>query len=104
MIDLSLIHTTDDRTRAGLRREIIDRALEDFSKALADKVSGLIRPYQRGQPITYNHYFTETVQTAREEHQRDELQRRMNDFFKLRPETTTAQISQRPFNIMLPGL
>ena len=34
-IDLSLIHITDDRTRAGLRREIIDPAVEDFSKALA---------------------------------------------------------------------
>jgi GTPase SAR1 family protein len=97
-IDLTLIHITDDRTRAGLHREIIDPALEDFSKALAKKVSELMKPYQKGHPITYNHYFTETVQKAREEHDRNELQRRLNDFFKLTPETAASNISQRSLN------
>ena len=97
-IDLSLIHITDDRTRAGLYREIIDPALEEFSKALAEKVSELIRPYQKGHPITYNHYFTETVQKARQEHDRKELQRGVNDFFKLSPESTATHLSQRSFN------
>jgi hypothetical protein len=93
-----LIHITDDRTRAELHREIIDPALEDFSKALTAKVSELMKPYQKGHPITYNHYYTDAVQKAREEHERNELQRRLNVFFKLRPETAATQISQRSFN------
>jgi hypothetical protein len=69
-IDLTLIHITDDRTRAGLHREIFDLAPEDLSKALAEKGLELMKPYQKGHPITYNHYFTETAQKAREEHER----------------------------------
>lgn len=97
-IDLSLIHITDDRTRAGLHREIIDPALRDCVKALGEKISELMTPYQKGHPITYNNYFTETVQKAREEHYRNVLQHRLNDFFKLRPESAGTLISQRSFN------
>lgn len=87
-IDLSLIHLTDDRTRAGLHREIIDPALEGFSKALEQRVLELMKPHQTGHPITYNHSFTETVQKAREEHSKRELGRRLNEFFKQKPSTS----------------
>lgn len=97
-IDLSLIYITDDRTRAGLHREIIDPAMGNCAKALAEKISELMRPYRKGHQITYNNYFTETIQKAREEHQRSELQRRLNNFFKLRPESADALVSQRSFN------
>ena len=60
-IDLTLIYITDDRTRAGLHREIIDPILEGLLKALEQKISELIKPHQKGHPIIYNHYFTEAV-------------------------------------------
>jgi hypothetical protein len=94
---MSLIHLTDDRTRAGLHREIIDPALEGFSKALKQRVLELMKPHQTGHPITYNHSFTETVQKAREEHSKRELGRRLNEFFKQKP--STSPIYSTPQNI-----
>lgn len=93
-IDLSLIHITDDRTRAGLHQEMVDPVLEGLSKDLEQKVSELMKPHQKGHPITYNHYFTETVQKAREEHGKKELERGMNKFFKLKPGTASAYVTQ----------
>jgi GTPase SAR1 family protein len=84
-VDFSLLHLTDDRTRAGLHREIVDPALERISEALEQKVLELMKPHQKGHPITYNRTFTETVQNAREEHRKRELQRRLRKFFKLKP-------------------
>ena len=97
-VGLTLTQVTDDRTRSGLHREIFDPALEDFSKALAGKVSELIRPYQRGHPITYNHSFTEAVQKARQEHERIELQQGLNKFFKLNADAPPVHLSQRTFS------
>lgn len=97
-VDLSLIHLTDDRTRAGLHREIIDPALEGFSKALEQRVLELMKPHQTGHPITYDHSFTETVQKAREEHSKRELGRRLNEFFKQKPGTTPIYYTQPNIN------
>jgi GTPase SAR1 family protein len=97
-IDLSLVHLTDDRTRAGLHREIIDPALEGFSKALEQKVLELMKPHQTGHPITYDHSFTETVQKARKEHSERELGRRLNEFFKPKHGTSPIYPPQQSIN------
>jgi GTPase SAR1 family protein len=96
-VDFGLLHLTDDRTRAGLYREVIDPALDEISKSLEQKVLELMKPHQNGHPITYNHAFTETVQKAREEHRKKELERRLNKFFKLKP--GAACVSHQNFNI-----
>lgn len=83
---LILIHTTDETTRDGLQREIIDPAMERYSKQLETKVQEIIRPHQEGHPITYNHYFTQTIQKARQEHAKKDQARRLNAFFQIRPE------------------
>ncbi|KAL9124851.1 MAG: hypothetical protein Q9175_008167 [Cornicularia normoerica] len=38
--------------------------VERYSKFIQEKVAEIIRPHQQGHPITYNHYFMETVQKA----------------------------------------
>jgi hypothetical protein len=98
-VDFSLLHLTDDRTRAGLHREIIDPALEEISESLEQKVLELVKPHQNGHPITYNHTFTETVQKAREEHRKKELERRLNKYFKLRPGTATTYVDRQNVNV-----
>lgn len=97
-IDLILIHTTDDRTRAGLHREIVDPAIEGLLKALEAKILELLKPHQKGHSVTYNHYFTETVQKARQAHEKKELQGRLNSFFKVSEGTASVQLSGRSFN------
>jgi len=83
---LILVHTTDETTREGLQREIIDPAVERYSKQLDVKIQEIIRPHQEGHPITYNHYFTQIIQKARQEHAKKDQARRLNAFFKIRPE------------------
>lgn len=90
---LILVHTTDETTRDGLQREIIDPAMERYSKQLEMKVQEIIRPHQEGHPITYNHYFTQTIQKARQEHAKKDQARRLNAFFKIRPEMGPSLVS-----------
>ena len=90
---LILVHTTDETTRDGLQREIIEPAMERYSKQLEMKVQEIIRPHQEGHPITYNHYFTQTIQKARQEHAKKDQARRLNTFFKIRPEMGSSFVS-----------
>jgi hypothetical protein len=49
------------------------------------KVSEIMRPRQKGHPITYNPYFTDIIQEARQEHLKKNMIRSLNAFFKLKP-------------------
>jgi hypothetical protein len=62
------------------------------------KVSEIMRPHQKGHPITYNHYFTETIQKARQEHEKKNMIRPLNAFFKLKLQTTSFYIPSQTFN------
>ncbi|KAI9824767.1 MAG: hypothetical protein M1832_001595 [Thelocarpon impressellum] len=64
-LDLVLSHLTDETTTESLLREVIDPLMETRSKNLDEKLEELLAPYQKGHPITYNHYFTETIQNVR---------------------------------------
>lgn len=97
-VDLVLIHITDERTRAGLHREIIDPAIDGLSKGLEEKIKELLKPHQKGHPITYNHSFTETVQTARQAHEKIQVRERMNSFFKITKGTSSYSLAQKSFN------
>lgn len=50
-------------------------------RALTDKTTELLKPHQSGHPITYNHYFTETLQNVRNEWAKDDYTRIIQDFF-----------------------
>jgi GTPase SAR1 family protein len=97
-IDLILVHLTDDQTRSGLHREVVEPALKGFSRSLDQTVLQLMKPHQKGHPITYNHYFTETIQKARENHEKKELKRLLNKFFQLRPGAQATDLSHQEFN------
>jgi GTPase SAR1 family protein len=96
-LELILIHTTDETTRDGLLREIIEPAMDRITKELGMKVSEIMRPHQKGHPITYNHSFTETIQKARQEHEKKNMIQPLNAFFKLNPQTTSSYIPPQTF-------
>jgi len=93
-LGLILNDTTDETTRERLLREVIEPTMEKHTKSLERKVSEIMRPHRKGHPITYNHYFTETVQKARQEHNKKALARGLNAFFKLNPEAGPTHIYQ----------
>ena len=72
---------TDEDTVDGLFREIIDPLMRDRLKSLDLKMEEVLLPYVHGHPITYNHYFTETIQAIRQQRQEDMFTNRLRRKF-----------------------
>ncbi|KAK3176687.1 hypothetical protein OEA41_008012 [Lepraria neglecta] len=85
-LEMAVAASADVTTCEGLLHELLYPALSRYSEALQEKVAEILRPHQQGHPITYNHYFTETVQKARQAHEKKRQARQLNAFFKIRPE------------------
>lgn len=58
-------YVTDDATSVAPTEEIIIPACDSIKRKLDHKAKELLIPHQKGHPITYNHYFTETLQKIR---------------------------------------
>jgi hypothetical protein len=84
-VNLALTATLDDSTRDGLLREIIQPAMDQLAGNLDRKVREIMRPHQIGHPITYNHHFTQTIQNARQEHERKAYETSLNVYFGHNP-------------------
>ncbi|KAJ5471962.1 hypothetical protein N7539_008531 [Penicillium diatomitis] len=80
-LTLVVKHITDEATSAALIDEIIVPACDSIKKEIDIKTRELLEPHQRGHPITYNHYFTETLQKIRAERQEDQLAKTLRRFF-----------------------
>ena len=80
-VELILAHSADASTTESLLREIINPALEGCVEKLRQKVEEVLRPHQRGHPITYNHYFTDTIQKARTDHAKKQQSKILYSFF-----------------------
>lgn len=72
---------TDEATSAALIEEIIIPACDSIKREIDNKNRELLMPHQTGHPITYSHYFTETLQKIRAERQEDELAKTLKRFF-----------------------
>jgi len=48
---------------------------------LNEKTTELLTPHQKSHPITYNHYFTETLQKLRNERNQNEYSKIVKQFF-----------------------
>ncbi len=59
--NLVVVHIANESTAKSLQHEVFEPAMKDILKQMSDKTSELLNPYQSGHPITYNHYFTETL-------------------------------------------
>jgi hypothetical protein len=80
-LNLVLEYVADDQTSDGLLRHIINPALEPIKESLKVKAAEILKHHQRGHPITYNHYFTENVQKARNAHRKKVLSKRLHSYF-----------------------
>lgn len=71
----------DDRSIEALLRQIIDPYLSKLDERLRTKANEFLKPHQMGHPITYNHYFTDTVQAIRAERAQKLMTAKLRDFF-----------------------
>jgi hypothetical protein len=58
----AVAYVADDTTSKVLFQKIFEPALNQLLETLNGKTTELLMPHQRSHPITYNHYFTETLQ------------------------------------------
>lgn len=72
---------TGSTTTEGLLKELLHPAIVTRTALLHIKVLEVLEPHHYGHTITYNHYFTETIQKARKEHDEKEHTRRVRAFF-----------------------
>ena len=80
-ISLIVHDILDERTSNGVLAQLINPELEKLEAALRSRTQELLRPQQFGHPITYNHYFTETVQKTRQEHLQKHVNEKLREFF-----------------------
>ena len=79
-LELLVSHLADEKTSEALLGHVIDTIMERKLSVMSEKLSELLKPYQKGHPITYNHYFTETVQRVKEKRREAEIGRRLQKF------------------------
>lgn len=91
-LELVTSHLTDEVTADALLREVIDPLMEHRYRDMTAKLVELLIPLQKGHPITYNHYFTETIQNMRERRLEEEVTRRLSRFFGSRDLTTLEEL------------
>ena len=79
-LDLLIAYLTDESIMDGLFQHVIDPLMEENFKLLSRKLEEILKPYQKGHPITYNHYYTETVQKVKEKRYRDETTQKLQRY------------------------
>ena len=94
-IESAISHTADEFTKDGLLREIIDAAMADQEERLQKRIAEIMRPHLAGHPITYNLYFTDAIQEARQEHSRKDQIEHLNAFFGQAPGTTDGWVTSK---------
>ena len=76
-------HIADSSTAGALFQTLVEPALDNIVEAAKRKTVELLAPHQQGHPITYNHYFTETVQNVKRDRSRVELTRIIQEVFQV---------------------
>ena len=80
-LGLAATYVADAATSKALFQKIFEPALNRLLGTLNANTAELLAPHQKGHPITYNHYFTETLQNVRSERSRNEYSKIVEDFF-----------------------
>ncbi|MCJ1323323.1 hypothetical protein MMC15_008679 [Xylographa vitiligo] len=80
-LGLTATYVADAATSKALFQKIFEPALNQLLGTLNANTAELLAPHQKGHPITYNHYFTETLQNVRSERSRNEYSKIVEDFF-----------------------
>jgi GTPase SAR1 family protein len=100
-------HIADSTTCGALFQTLVEPELEKIVKDVKRKTADLLAPHQRGHPITYNHYFTETVQNVKKERSRVELTRVIQNVFgvsSLQPSGSSRYVDSMDFRPLLEAL
>lgn len=101
-LELLVSHLADEKTSEALLGHVIDTVMDQKLSKMNEKLSELLTPYQKGHPITYNHYFTETIQKVKEKRREAEVERRLRKFFGQKEDAAVESVKVK--NAKMPGL
>ena len=96
-LEQTLAYLADENTYSNLLRDVIGPLMSERSQQISTKMDEILTPFARGHPITYNHYFTETIQAIRQKRLEKDVTERLR---KLSPSlfegdgTTTDNIAE----------
>ena len=76
-LEQALSYLADENTSSNLLRDVIGPLLSERAKEINVKLDEILAPFTRGHPITYNHYFTETIQDIRKKRQEEDIKERL---------------------------
>ncbi|KAL9128773.1 MAG: hypothetical protein Q9217_002622 [Psora testacea] len=79
-LDLLISNLADEPTSEALLDQVIDPLMDQKLTEMNQKLEEILKPYQSSHPITYNHYFTETIQKVRETRHEAEIARKLSKF------------------------
>lgn len=82
-LKLAATYIADVATSRALFQKIFEPALNQLLESVHLKIAELLIPHQKSHPITYNHYFTETLQKVRSERSKNEFSRIVKNFFEV---------------------
>ena len=99
LLSLILDHTADENTAAGLKRHIVNPAMEVLRKNLEDMTTAVLAPHRTGHPITYNHYLTENTQKLKEDHQKRFLAQKLDEFFGTNSSAGITHCQNKTFDV-----
>jgi hypothetical protein len=74
-------YVADGATSKTIFNKMILPALGSLRQALEKGSKEFLMPHQRGHPITYNHYFTETLQDTRADRQKEAFREALQSYF-----------------------
>jgi GTP-binding protein EngB required for normal cell division len=92
-------HIADFSTSKALEREIFEPTMDDLLKQLHDKTAEFLEPHKAGHPITYNHYFTETLQAVRRERLTKAMTQSVSKFFGSPSKMYQAHLGDSYYNL-----
>lgn len=96
---MTLEHAADQATNYGILQNIINPGLDELKQDLEKKVAATLAHQQRGHPITFNHYLTDTIQKKRDEEWRKNLSQKLGAFFAHDMNSSFDTVSPRSFSM-----
>ncbi|KAK4446965.1 interferon-induced GTP-binding protein Mx [Podospora aff. communis PSN243] len=91
-------HIADPSTSRELGQEIFEPTMKQLLEQLRNKTTEFLKPHSAGHPITYNHYFTETLQKVRRERLTKSTTQAVKEFFGS-PDMDRADLTSSYYNL-----
>ena len=77
-------HLAQDDVAQSILDNIIEPKMRECISLMTQKAESTMLSHQKGHPITYNHYFTETIQDVRSKRMESDLTERLHRFMGVR--------------------